>query len=164
MSHHEECLTMCGICPSCVFAPVPPGSTPCLWKASDMFKRRFLVKLILRCTSTQMLQNIQSALGVTSCSLVTYVRSSSPYFPQDYPGRSTDLEQDGKPIGSDVNKIWDWFAKSPNWIKSRYLIHLLSRYDLEMLRMVANLINVLLIRQKRGCLQIHGKGSQTQGS
>uniref|UniRef100_A0A3Q4BYG8 Uncharacterized protein n=1 Tax=Mola mola TaxID=94237 RepID=A0A3Q4BYG8_MOLML len=159
----EGCLTMCGMCPSCVFAPEPPGSTHCLWKASDKFKRRFVVKLILRCTSTQVLQSIQSALGVTSCTLFTYARSRSPCSPQDYPGRSADPELDAKPLDSDVNEIWDWFARSPNWIKSRYLIHLLSRCDLEMLRMVANLTSVLLVRQKRGFLQFHGKGTQTKG-
>uniref|UniRef100_A0A3B4XB73 F-box and WD repeat domain containing 10 n=1 Tax=Seriola lalandi dorsalis TaxID=1841481 RepID=A0A3B4XB73_SERLL len=149
------CLNMCGMCPSCVFAPKPPGSTPCVWKVSDEFRRRFLVELLLRCRNVQVLENIQNVLGVTSWTLFTYARSRGPTSPQDHPCRSTDRALDGKPLGMDINEVWDWFSSSPDWMKSCYLCRLFSLCDSELLRMVANLTSVLLVRQKRGFLQLN---------
>lgn len=153
----EGCVTMCGMCPSCAFAAKPPGSAQCLWKVSDDFKRRFVVGLLLRCRNIPVLESIRSVLGVTSWTLFTYARSRSPTSPQDFPCRSTDRALDRKPLGMDLNEIWDWFSSSPDWIKCRYLCCLFSLCDLELLRMVANLTSVLLVRQKRGFLQFNGK-------
>lgn len=149
----EGCLNMCGMCPSCVFAPTPSGSTHCLWKVSDEFKRRFVVELLLRCRNVQVLEGIQSVLGATPWTLLTYARSRGPTSPQDYPCRTKDGVMDGKPLGVDVNEIWDWFGNSPDWVKSRYLCRVFTLCDSELLRMVSNLTSVLLVRQKRGFLQ-----------
>uniref|UniRef100_A0A8C9WWR6 F-box and WD repeat domain containing 10 n=1 Tax=Sander lucioperca TaxID=283035 RepID=A0A8C9WWR6_SANLU len=114
--------------------------------------RRFMVELLLRCKHIQVLESIQSVLGVTSWTLLTYARARSPTSPQDYPCRGTGRPQDGKPLGMDMNEIWDWFNSSPDWMKSCYLCRLFSLCDSELLRMVANLTSVLLVRQKRGFL------------
>lgn len=159
-STSEPCGTMCGICPTCAFAPDPPGSTRRLWSASDEFKRKFITGLILRCTSIQVLRNVQDALSVTSWNLFTYARSKSQTWRPDYLSRSPDRALHGKPLGTDVNEIWDWFTNSPDWTKSRYLLRLFSFCDSELLRMVANLSSVLLVRQKRGFLQSNGKNTQ----
>lgn len=153
----EGCVNMCGMCPSCAFAPEPPGSARCSWRLSDDFKRRFVVELVLRCRNTQMLESIQSVLSVTSWPLFTYARSRSRASPQDHPRRGSDPVLGGKPLGFDMNEIWAWFNSSPDWIKSRYLCRLFSLCDSELLRVVANLTSVLLVRQKRGFLQSHGK-------
>ncbi|XP_041819350.1 F-box/WD repeat-containing protein 10 [Chelmon rostratus] len=151
----EGCVNMCGMCPSCAFAPEPPGSARCSWRLSDDFKRRFVVELVLRCRNTQMLESIQSVLSVTSWPLFTYARSRSRASPQDHPRRGSDPVLGGKPLGFDMNEIWAWFNSSPDWIKSRYLCRLFSLCDSELLRVVANLTSVLLVRQKRGFLQSH---------
>ncbi|XP_070783545.1 F-box and WD repeat domain containing protein 10B [Enoplosus armatus] len=157
----EGCVNMCGMCPSCAFAPTPPGSVQCLWKVSDEFKRRFVVELLLRCRNIHVLETMQSVLGVTSWTLFTYARSRSPTSPEEYPCRSTDRALCGKPLGMDMNEIWDWFSSSPDWMKSRYLCRLFSLCDSELLRMVANLTSVLLVRQKRGFLQFNVSSHNT---
>ncbi|XP_070708339.1 F-box and WD repeat domain containing protein 10B [Pempheris klunzingeri] len=160
LNAEEGCPSMCGMCPSCVFAPNPPGSTQCVWKASEKFRRRFVVELLLRCTNTQVLESIQGVLGVTSWTLLTYARSRSPAPAEDQPCRGADRAQTaGRPLGLDVSEIWDWFSSSPDWIKSRYLCRLFGLCDPELLRMVANLTSVLLIRKKRGFLQFNGSSA-----
>lgn len=155
------CINMCGMCPSCAFAPRPPGSIQCLWKVSDGFRRRFVLELISRCRNTRLLQRIQSVLSVTSWSLFSYSRSSSPTCPPGHRCHSVDTGRGrGSPAGVDVKEIWDWFGSSPDWIKSRYLCRVLSFCDPELLRMVANLTSVLLVRQNRGRLQFNGKKQQ----
>ncbi|XP_026207544.1 CMT1A duplicated region transcript 1 protein [Anabas testudineus] len=151
----EGCASMCGVCAPCVFAPKPPGFTQCSWKVSDEFKRRFVLELLLRCRNLPVLANIQNVLGVTSWTWFTYARSRSPGSPQHNPNRSAERAPDGKPLGTNMNKIWDWFSSSPDWIQSRYLCRILSRCDPELLRMVSNLSSVLLIRHKRRFLQFN---------
>ncbi|KAK9530107.1 hypothetical protein VZT92_011636 [Zoarces viviparus] len=148
------CPSMCGMCPVCAFAPTPPASTRCVWKASDEFKRSFVVELLLRCRNRKVLEGIHGVLCVTtSWTLSTYARSRSPTSPRDYPRRGADRPPDGKPLGMDLNEVWDWFNSSPDWTQSRYLCRLFSLCDSELLRMVTNLTSVLLVRQKRGFLQ-----------
>ncbi|XP_032358183.1 F-box/WD repeat-containing protein 10 isoform X1 [Etheostoma spectabile] len=151
----KGCLYMCGMCPSCAFAPRPPASSRCLWKASDEFKRRFMVELLLRCKNIQVLESIRSVLDVTSWTLFTYARARRPTSPQDYPSRGADRLQEGKPLGMDTKEIWDWFNSSPDWMKSYYLCRIFSLCDSEMLRMLANLTSVLLVRQRRGFLDFN---------
>uniref|UniRef100_A0A3P9BBI8 F-box and WD repeat domain containing 10 n=1 Tax=Maylandia zebra TaxID=106582 RepID=A0A3P9BBI8_9CICH len=130
----------------------------CLWKVSDEFKRRFALTLLLRCRSVQVLENIQGVLrGATSWTLHTYARSRSPITPQEHPLRFSHQGHDGKPLGVNVKEIWKWFSSSPDWVKSSYVCRIFSLCDSELLRMVANLINVLLIRQKSGFLEFNGK-------
>lgn len=153
---------MCGMCPSCAFAPTPPASTRRVWKVSDEFKRMFLVELLLRCRNTRVLEGIHGVLAVaTSGTLFTYARSRRPTSPRDYPRRAADPRPDEKPLGMDVNEIWHWFNSSPEWKQSSYLCRLFSLCDCELLRMAANLTSVLLVRQKRGFLQFNGKKKTT---
>ncbi|XP_028989366.1 LOW QUALITY PROTEIN: F-box/WD repeat-containing protein 10 [Betta splendens] len=138
----EGCPNMCGMCAPCVFAPTPPGFIQCSWKVSDGFKRRFVLDLLLRCSSVQVLERVHSVLGVTSWALCASARARSRASPQTHP-----------PFGVDVKRIWFWFRSSPSWMQTRYLCRVLSRCDPELLRMASNLISVLLIRQKRRFLQ-----------
>ncbi|XP_072229389.1 F-box and WD repeat domain containing protein 10B [Leuresthes tenuis] len=149
----QGCLKMCGMCPSCVFAPKPPGSTHRLWKASDEFKRKFTVALLLRCRDVQLLESIQRLLSVTSLTWCTYARSRSPASPRKYPSHSPYRELDGKPLGMDMDETWNWFNSSSVWKKSSYLCRIFSLCDMELLRMLSNLTSVLLVRQKRGFMQ-----------
>lgn len=149
---------MCGMCPSCVFAPTPPSSTQRPWRMSDEFKRRFVVALILRCRKAQVLEGIQSVLSATTWTWFTYARSRRPTSPEDYPSRSpTHQALDGKPLGVDVNEIWKWFSSSPDWIKTRYLCRIFLLCESELLRTAFNLASVLLVRQKQGFLEFNGK-------
>lgn len=160
VSPAEHCSTLCGMCSSCVFAPEPPGSARCLWTVSDELRRNFIVGLILRCTSVDVLQTIREALSFTSWDFFNYGRSESLTCVQNNLSSSRNRASGGKPLGLEVNEIWDWFTGSSDVTKSRYLLRLFSFCDSELLRMAANLTNVLLVRQQRGLLQIDGKGKK----
>ncbi|KAK2820629.1 hypothetical protein Q5P01_023588 [Channa striata] len=153
----DRCPSICGMCPSCVFAPKPWGFTESVWKVSDRCKRRFVLELLLRCRNARVLDSIQDLLGVTSWTVFTYARSRTPASAQDRPCHSRDSALDRKPLSMNMNKIWDWFNSSPEWIQSRYLCRVLSLCDPELLRMVSNLTSVLLVRHKRRFLQFNSR-------
>lgn len=142
-----RCPNMCGVCPPCVFAPEPPGSTHCLWTLSDSFKRTFIQELILRCIDAQVLQEVLATLGLLTWNLFTYARSESPSSPQKFLGSDRVLHT--TPLGADVTWILDWFSDSPDLIKTGYLLRIFLRCDLELLRVVVNLSSVLLARLNR---------------
>ncbi|KAG7507871.1 CMT1A duplicated region transcript 1 protein [Solea senegalensis] len=136
------CAKMCGLCPACAFAPKPAGRTQCLWKVTDGHRRRFVVELLLRCKSTLLLESIQNMLSVTSWTLFIYGRARVPSRPfTDHITNPAFLEE---PPDVDMEEIWDWFSSSPDWIKSLYLCRLFLLCDSELLRVFANLTNVLL--------------------
>lgn len=149
----ERCSTLCGMCPACVFGPEPPESDRCLWTVKDDLRRKFIVDLILRCTSVKALQTIQEALRFTSWTLFNHVRSEIPSCIDIRLARTRTRE----PLGLDVNKIFDWFTSSSDTTKSRFILRLFSLCDSELLRMAANLTNVLLARQQQGLTLIDGK-------
>lgn len=158
----ERCSTLCGMCPSCVFGPEPPGSDRCLWTVNNDLRRKFIVGLILRCTSAKVLQTIQEALRFTSWTLFNHVRSEIPSCTEIRLARTGTRASDGEPLGLDVNKIFDWFTGSSDMTKSRFILRLFSLCDSELLRMAANLTNVLLARQQQGLTQIDGKEEKQQ--
>lgn len=152
-----RCSTLCGMCPSCVFGPEPPGSDRCLWTANNDLRRKFIVGLILRCqgSSVKVLQTVQEALRFTSWTFFNHLRSVVPSSTEIRLARTGT--RDGEPLGLDLNKIFDWFTSSSDTTKSRFLLRLFLFCDSELLRMAANLANVLLVRQQQGLTQTDGK-------
>lgn len=108
----NPCSNLCGMCPSCVFAKVPPVSMEHLWTVADSFQKRFLTDLLSRCRSIQVLEKMQRVLNVTSWTMFTYSRSNRLASP--VPAIGTNLQ--GKPLGLNVHEIKEWFDNSPNWI------------------------------------------------
>eukprot|EP00066_Takifugu_rubripes_P012639 XP_011601905.1 PREDICTED: CMT1A duplicated region transcript 1 protein [Takifugu rubripes] len=157
----ERCSTLCGMCPACVFGPEPPDSDRCLWTVKDDLRRKFIVGLILRCTSVKVLQTIQEALRFTSWTLFNHVRSEIPSCIDVRLARTRTRASDGEPLGLDVNKIFDWFTSSSDTTKSRFILRLFSLCDSELLRMAANLTNVLLARQQQGLTHIDVSSQST---
>ncbi|XP_029384219.1 CMT1A duplicated region transcript 1 protein [Echeneis naucrates] len=157
---------VCGVCPRCVFGP--PGPPRRLWPVSDEFRRRFMVRLLLRCESVHVLEHVHNVLGVTSWTLFAYARSARPVSPERCRLRSARGARDGKQPDPDPDlnaaRIWDWFSRSPDWMKSDYLCRLFSLCEPELLRLVSNLSSVLLVRHKRGFLQLSSSSCHTKPS
>ncbi|KAF0025705.1 hypothetical protein F2P81_022586 [Scophthalmus maximus] len=165
-----ECVNMCGMCPPCVFAPrapaaAAPGSPQCLWTGTDDLRRRFVAGLLLRCTSVRLLEHIQRMLDVTSWSLFAYARTRSAARPRGRPRPRprSSLPQE-EPRGAGLTEIWGWFSGSPHWVKSHYLSRVFSRCDPELLHMAFNLAGVLLVREKRGLLQVDSRSRNANQS
>lgn len=150
--------TLCGMCWSCVFAPEAPESARGPWTVSDELRRSFVVGLMLRCTSVNVLQTIQEALSFTSWDFFNYGRSESLTCLSSPRTRASD----GKPAGPEVKEVWDWFTGTSDMTKSLYLLRLFSFCDSELLLMAANLTNVLLVRQQRELLQKDGKENKNR--
>ncbi|KAM3833972.1 F-box/WD repeat-containing protein 10 [Diretmus argenteus] len=147
----------CGSCQGCVYAAQLSASTRWLRQTGDVSERmRYLAGLLSRCTGTRVLESIQRALrGLNSWKVFTYARSQKPGSPQgaDRDPRRPDRATDGHVVGVDVVGTWDWFSKSPDWVKSRFMFSVVKLCDPEVLRMLGNLADVLVAQHRRGSLQ-----------
>ncbi|XP_055085815.1 F-box/WD repeat-containing protein 10 [Periophthalmus magnuspinnatus] len=158
LTEYKPCVHLCGMCPSCAFAKTPPISTDHLWTVGDSFHRRFIMDLLCRCRSLQVLEKMHRVLAHTSWSFFSY--GISEKLASSTTSISTKPQE--KPLGFNGHEIREWFDSRPDWIKSHYLCRLLLRCDSGLLRALANLTDVLLIRQKRGQVTFEGCNTNSE--
>ncbi|RXN10171.1 CMT1A duplicated region transcript 1 [Labeo rohita] len=124
-------------------------------KAGGASQRRFLTGILVRCHSLQILENLQSVLQVTSGKDFTYTRSRAQLSKLEDSIWSMDGALDTKLKGMDMLEAWEWFRKSPDWIKSKYVLGLLSLCDTPLLHMLGNLVHILIVWEKHKFLQFN---------
>ncbi|XP_059387548.1 F-box and WD repeat domain containing protein 10B isoform X2 [Carassius carassius] len=151
----DEEFNICGRCQSCVLSEKLHHSTQWMKKTGGASQRRFLTGILVRCHNLQILENLQSVLQVTSGKDFTYARSRGQLNrPQDsmctmYGALDTKLK------GMDTLETWEWFRKSPDWIKSKYVLGLLSLCDTSLLHMLGNLVHILIVWEKHKFLNFN---------
>ncbi|KAJ8390696.1 hypothetical protein AAFF_G00100760 [Aldrovandia affinis] len=129
-------------------------TTQWLSRAGRASKLRFLIGILVRCDSVDILENTHKIVQVTLGKDFTYARSrQKPRVPDDLTTWSSDRAMEGKPLGTEVPKTWDWFSGSKYWVKANYILGLLSLCDTELLRALGNLIGVLIEKERRAFLQ-----------
>ncbi|KAK9965847.1 hypothetical protein ABG768_004913 [Culter alburnus] len=149
----EDEFNICGRCQSCVLSEKLHHYTQWMNKAGGASQKRFLTGILVRCHNLQILEDLQSVLQVTSGKDFTYARSRAlPSKPEDTIW-SMDGALDTKLHGMDMLETWEWFRKSPDWTKSKYVLGLLSLCDTPLLHMLANLVRVLIVWEKHNFLQ-----------
>ncbi|CAL8302794.1 unnamed protein product [Lota lota] len=153
----EQGFTFCGNCISCRFTTILSDSTKWLNRAGDSTKRKFLTGLLVRCKSVPVLESIRDVLQVTFGKDFTYTRSKKPSLAEDVITHSSNRALDRKQFSADVVETLNWFSCSHDWIKSSYLLSVLSLCDTGLLHMLANLNDVLLAREQRACLLQNAK-------
>ncbi|XP_067285795.1 F-box and WD repeat domain containing protein 10B isoform X2 [Pseudorasbora parva] len=153
-------FNICGHCQSCVLSGKLHHYTQWMNKAGGASQRRFLTGILVRCRNLQILEDIQSVLQVTSGKDFTYARSRAlPSKPEDiiwssgHNGHNRAL--DTNLHGMDMLDTWEWFRKSPDWTKSKYVLGLLSLCDTPLLHMLANLVRILIVWEKQKFLQFN---------
>lgn len=149
----EDSGLSCGTCQCCVLASKLVQTTEWFLKVGELAKRKFLSGLLSRCENYGILENIRNVLKVTMGKDFTYARSRLK------PGLSGDASHcnscgalNPKILRDEITQTWDWFHNSSNWMKSNYLMGILSLCDTELLHVIGNLAHVLLVREKRDTL------------
>uniref|UniRef100_A0A673JVD6 F-box and WD repeat domain containing 10 n=1 Tax=Sinocyclocheilus rhinocerous TaxID=307959 RepID=A0A673JVD6_9TELE len=160
----DEEFNICGRCQSCVLSEKLHHSTQWMKKAGGSSQRRFLTGILVWCHNLQILENLQSVLQVTSGKDFTYARSRGQLSrPEDsictmYGALDTKLK------GMDMLETWEWFRKSPDWIKSKYVLGLLSLCDTSLLHMLGNLVHILIVWEKHKFLKFSSPGKNAHNT
>ncbi|XP_073685094.1 F-box and WD repeat domain containing protein 10B [Garra rufa] len=149
----DEKFNICGRCQSCILAENLHHSSQWMKRAGGASQKRFLTGILVRCHNIQILENLQSVLQVTSGKDFTYARSRAHLSRPEDTIWSMDGALDTKLKGMDMLEAWEWFSKSPDWIKSKYVLGLLSLCDTPLLHMLGNLVHILIVWEKQFFLQ-----------
>ncbi|KTG34530.1 hypothetical protein cypCar_00003390 [Cyprinus carpio] len=149
----DDEFSICGRCQSCVLSEKLHHSTQWMKKAGGASQRRFLTGVLVRCHSLQILENLQSVLQVTSGKDFTYARSRGQLSRAEDSVGTMYGALDTKLKGMDTLDTWEWFRTSPDWIKSKYVLGLLSLCDTSLLHMLGNLVHILIVWEKHNFLK-----------
>ncbi|XP_036401463.1 CMT1A duplicated region transcript 1 protein [Megalops cyprinoides] len=146
-------FSTCGTCKSCLCLSKLSETTQWLSRAGGASKWRFLIGILVRCKSVDILESVYKILQVTLGKDFTYARSrQKPGVPEYLVTWSSDRALDGELIRKEMRETWDWFSDSKYWTKVNYILGLLSLCHTELLHALGNLIGVLIVREKRALM------------
>ncbi|XP_061086546.1 F-box and WD repeat domain containing protein 10B [Conger conger] len=150
----EDCkFRTCGSCQSCVCVNKLHDTTQWLEKAGGALKLKFLMGVLIRCKSVDILESTLKIIQVALGKDFTYARSrQKPKAPDDLTTWSHSGTIDRKWLGTTVLETWDWFSGSKYWVKANYIIGLLSLCETGLLQALSNLTRVLIEREKQASL------------
>uniref|UniRef100_A0A8C1CSH8 Uncharacterized protein n=1 Tax=Cyprinus carpio carpio TaxID=630221 RepID=A0A8C1CSH8_CYPCA len=160
----DDEFSICGRCQSCVLSEKLHHSTQWMKKAGGASQRRFLTGVLVRCHSLQILENLQSVLQVTSGKDFTYARSRGQLSRAEDSVGTMYGALDTKLKGMDTLDTWEWFRTSPDWIKSKYVLGLLSLCDTSLLHMLGNLVHILIVWEKHNFLKFSSPGKNAHNT
>nr|XP_055031631.1 F-box and WD repeat domain containing protein 10B [Misgurnus anguillicaudatus] len=145
-SHRGENIkfSVCCRCQSCVLYDKLHQFTQWMQNTDRATQKRFLTGILVRCQNLPILENLQRILQFTSGKDFTYARfRAQPKKSEDGIISAWRAEHD-----TDMMETWEWFKKSPEWTKSKYLLRVLSLCDAHLLHILGNLVHILIAWEK----------------
>ncbi|XP_048467081.1 F-box and WD repeat domain containing protein 10B [Rhincodon typus] len=153
------CLTdcsapRCGSCYTCTLQLRLASTKQWFLRAGDMTKQQFLIGLVHRVDSLDLLLQLDRLLQPTLGKDFTHSRSSAnPSLPEDFSTLSSDRSLNKLDLHGYVASTWEWFTGSKHWTKTNYLLGLFQLCDIKQLHNIGNLIRTRIIA--RGTPEIH---------
>lgn len=148
-------FNICGRCQPCVLNDRLNQFTQWMQNAGRASQKRFLTGILMRCQNLQILENLRCVLKVTSGKDFTYARF------RHQPNKTKDMNKSSRTVkvhGMDMLETWEWFRRSPDWTKSKYLLGVLSACDAHLLHTLGNLVRILIAWEKHTFLQFSNAG------
>ena len=137
--------TVCGKCEGCILRLEVNKIKAWLPKAGGQSKKRFVLGLIRRLHSVDLVQHVVNLLQPLLCKDFMYSRSrSKPSLETDTPTMSHDRALDVVQLEQNVAETWDWFQSANYWTKSNFLTHVLQGCEAHLLYIVGVQARTLL--------------------
>ncbi|XP_078082108.1 F-box and WD repeat domain containing protein 10B [Mustelus asterias] len=145
-----ECpVPRCGQCSTCSLQDRLASTKQWFLRAGDLAKQHFLMGLIRRIASLDLLLQLQRLLLPTLSKDFTYVRSTAnPSLRQDFSTLSSNRSLTKPALRRSIAATWDWFAGSRHWVKTNYLLALLQLCDISLLHNIGTLIRTFIVSQR----------------
>ncbi|KAM9296142.1 F-box/WD repeat-containing protein 10 [Gastrophryne carolinensis] len=142
-------VPLCRLCQTCVLASKLVTTKEWFLRAGDNSQRKFLFGVIRRLKSLDLLCYLEKVLEPALGKDFTYSRSRiNPSLPQDFGTASSDRALDRHLLLQFIAETWDWFKNGSYWTKANYTLLLLQMCRPHLLHNAANLIHLLIARQK----------------
>lgn len=135
----------CGECEVCLLTQSLISTRNWFWRCSDQVKKRFLVGLVQRYHSVDLLKYTVQLLKPLIGKDFTYTRSRIvPGLESDSAQSSSDRALDMAVVDKSIKYTWNWFVSSNYWTKSNFTLGLFKMCDSQLLFTVGNLAKTML--------------------
>lgn len=148
----------CGECETCLLTDRMKHAKEFFPKMGDHSKKRFMLGLMRRFHSVDLLQQMVSLLQPLTCKDFTYSRSRvAPSLDTDSSTFSSDRAMDLMEVEQFVTGTWMWFQKSNYWTKANFALSLLRLCDSSLLHTLGSQARTLLISEEKATTVVPGK-------
>ncbi|KAM5135252.1 F-box/WD repeat-containing protein 10 [Mantella aurantiaca] len=143
-------VPLCQACETCVLSAKVAATKEWFPRAGDNSQRRFLFGVIRHMKSADLLTYVEKALQPALGKDFTYSRSRiNPSLAQDLGTASSDRALNRQRLLQFMAETWDWLKNGSYWTKANYALLLLQMCRPHQLHNAANLIHVLIVRQRQ---------------
>lgn len=123
----------------------------------DHSKKRFMLGLIQRTHSAELLAQVVKLLQPLLCKDFTYSRSrTNPSLPTDTSTLSSDRALAQKDVDHFTVTSWQWYAEANYWSKSNFALALLQMCDAHLLHTIGAQARTLLISEVKAAEEFGG--------
>ena len=140
----------CGICEDCCLGAKLNHTKEWFCRCGEPVKRTYLLGLVKRFDSMDLLEYITSLLQSFQYKDFTYMRSrSKPSLIVDTSCPPTNHALNENELSDTVDNYLEWFSASTYWTKANYLLGLMQLCDTHLLHILATKTRALCERERR---------------
>ncbi|XP_070580765.1 F-box and WD repeat domain containing protein 10B-like isoform X2 [Ptychodera flava] len=146
---YKEVTTICGQCETCKLGAKLNHTKEWFLRAGEYTKRRFVLGLVRRFNSLDLLQYVIGLLQPLLYKDFTYARSRpNPASKADQADMSGDRALRTGAVDHDITETWQWFADSKYWTKANYLLGVMQMSNPELLYVMGSQARTMLKTQQ----------------
>uniref|UniRef100_A0A8C4YAS6 F-box domain-containing protein n=1 Tax=Gopherus evgoodei TaxID=1825980 RepID=A0A8C4YAS6_9SAUR len=144
-----DLVPVCQICETCVLSWRVFSTKEWFLRASNVSQRKFLVGIVKRFNSLDLLNYAEKLLQTSQGKDFTFSRSRiTPSLKEDMTTSASDRALNIVTLEKAMSETWKWFKNSSYWTKANYTLLLLQMCNPKLLFIAANLVRVLLVREQ----------------
>ncbi|XP_035825379.1 CMT1A duplicated region transcript 1 protein [Aplysia californica] len=143
-------FTVCGECESCLLTRKIREFREWFARFGDHSKKRFMLGLLRRMRSIDLLKHFVSLLQPTLNKDCTYSRSrTNPSLDTDSATVSSDRAMSGQKVEQVTISTWEWFTQSSYWTKANFSLNILQMCEAHLLHTLHTQARTLLASEMK---------------
>lgn len=145
---NTEKATSCSECETCLLNIKLREIKQWFPRLGDHSKKRFMLGLMQRTHSAELLNQVVKLLQPVLCKDFTYSRSrTKPSLSTDIPTLSSDRALSGKAVDNYIATSWKWYTTANYWSKANFALFLLQMCDAHLLHTIGAQARTLLVSE-----------------
>ncbi|XP_073415734.1 F-box and WD repeat domain containing protein 10B isoform X2 [Dendrobates tinctorius] len=141
-------IPLCQVCETCILATKLSITKEVFIRAGNYAQRKFLIGVITRFKSLDLLVYMEKVLEPALGKDFTYSRSRiNPSLEQDFSTSGSNRALSKHVLRQFITETWEWFRNESYWTKANYALLLLQMCSANLLQSAANLIHVLIAQE-----------------
>lgn len=142
--------TTCGECEACVLTKQVNRIKRWMFRAGDQSRRRFVLGLVRRLHSVDLLQYVTNLLQPLAYKDFMYAKTrTNPSLKTDRCTQSSNRALDEVDLEKEITETWFWFQNANYWTKSNYIMGVMQECEAHLLSLIATQAKTLLASERK---------------